>query len=81
MTCYWANRSRKPKSPEPNVVPFCVWVAANHLDDYRTAIVRTVRGGGDIDTNCAIVGGIVALAVGREGIPPEWLAEREELAI
>lgn len=63
------------------MVPFCVWVAANHLDDYRTAIVRTVRGGGDIDTNCAIVGGIVALAVGREGIPPEWLAEREELAI
>jgi ADP-ribosylglycohydrolase len=64
-----------------DTVPFCVWVAANHLDDYRTAIIRTVRGGGDIDTNAAIVGGIVALAVGREGIPPEWLADREELVV
>jgi ADP-ribosylglycohydrolase len=64
-----------------DTVPFCVWVAANHLDDYRTAIVRTIRGGGDIDTNCAIVGGIVALAVGREGIPAEWLADREELVV
>lgn len=64
-----------------DTVPFCLWVAANHLDDYRTAIVRTIRGGGDIDTNCAIVGGIVSLAAGREGIPPEWLAEREELVV
>lgn len=64
-----------------DTVPFCVWVTANHLDDYRAAIVRTVRGGGDIDTNCAIVGGIVALATGREGIPPEWLADREALVV
>jgi ADP-ribosylglycohydrolase len=63
-----------------DTVPFCLWVAANHLDDYQTAIVRTIRGG-DIDTNCAIVGGIVSLAVGREGIPKDWLAEREELVI
>jgi ADP-ribosylglycohydrolase len=64
-----------------DTVPFCVWVAANHLDDYRTAIVRTIRGGGDIDTNAAIVGGVVALAVGREGIPSEWIADREELVV
>jgi ADP-ribosylglycohydrolase len=64
-----------------DTVPFCLWVAANHLDDYRTAIVRTIRGGGDIDTNCAIVGGIVALATGRAGIPAEWLADREELVV
>ena len=64
-----------------DTVPFCVWVAANHLDDYETAIVRTIRGGGDIDTNCAIVGGIVALAVGREGIPKDWLKDREELVV
>jgi ADP-ribosylglycohydrolase len=64
-----------------DTVPFCLWVAATHLDDYRTAIVRTIRGGGDIDTNCAIVGGIVALAVGREGIPSDWLADREELVV
>jgi ADP-ribosylglycohydrolase len=64
-----------------DTVPFCLWVAANHLDDYETAIVRTIRAGGDIDTNCAIVGGIVSLAVGRKGIPKDWLADREELVI
>ena len=35
---------------------------------------------GDVDTTCAIVGGIVALAVGSEGIPAEWLARREPLS-
>jgi ADP-ribosylglycohydrolase len=64
-----------------DTVPFCLWVAANYLDDYQTAIVRTIRGGGDIDTNCAIVGGVVSMAVGREGIPKDWLADREELVV
>jgi ADP-ribosylglycohydrolase len=64
-----------------DTVPFCLWVAANHLDEYQAAIVRTIRGAGDIDTNCAIVGGIVSLAVGREGIPADWLADREELVV
>jgi ADP-ribosylglycohydrolase len=64
-----------------DTVPFCLWVAAANLDDYATAIVQTIRGCGDIDTNCAIVGGIVALAVGRDGIPPDWLAGREDLIV
>ena len=64
-----------------DTVPFCVWSAARHLDDYQSAMVNTIRVGGDIDTNCAIVGGIVALAVGREGIPKDWLADREELVV
>ena len=64
-----------------DTVPFCVWAAARHLDDYQSAIVTTVRVGGDIDTNCAIVGGIVALAVGRTGIPADWLQDREALVV
>ncbi|MBM3983760.1 MAG: hypothetical protein FJ304_26530 [Planctomycetes bacterium] len=64
-----------------DTVPFCLWVAANHLDDYQTALVRTIRGGGDIDTNAAVVGGIVALATGRAGIPKDWLDDREQLVI
>jgi ADP-ribosylglycohydrolase len=63
----------------PDTLPFCLWSAAARLDDYVGAIVRTIRGLGDMDTNCAIVGGIVALAVGREGIRADWLAGREEL--
>jgi ADP-ribosylglycohydrolase len=62
-----------------DTVPFCLWSAAARLDDYPAAIIQTIRACGDIDTTSAIVGGIVALAVGREGIPTDWLAGREEL--
>lgn len=64
-----------------DTVPFCLWVAARHLDDYETAVVNTIRAGGDIDTTAAIVGGIVALAVGPDGIPADWLADREPLRV
>lgn len=64
-----------------DTVPFCVWIAARHLDDYEAAVVNTIRAGGDIDTTAAIVGGIVALAVGQSGIPADWLADREELRV
>ncbi len=64
-----------------DTVPFCLWVAARYLDDYQSAIVQAIRAGGDIDTNAAIVGGIVALAVQADGIPADWLADREELVV
>ncbi|MGH7170889.1 MAG: ADP-ribosylglycohydrolase family protein [Gemmataceae bacterium] len=64
-----------------DTVPFCLWIAARYLDDYQSAIVQTIRAGGDIDTTAAIVGGVVALAVQADGIPPDWLAEREELVV
>jgi ADP-ribosylglycohydrolase len=62
-----------------DTVSFCLWMAAAHLTDYENALWTTARVGGDIDTNCAIVGGIVALAVGAEGIPSEWKRRREGL--
>ena len=61
----------------PDTVPYVVWSAARHLDDYREALVSTVSGDGDCDTNCAIVGGIVALYAGRDSIPAEWQEARE----
>ncbi len=64
-----------------DTVPFCLWIAAMHLHDYETAIVQTIRARGDIDTNCAIVGGIVALTVGEKGIPDDWLIQREKLVL
>jgi ADP-ribosylglycohydrolase len=64
-----------------DTVPFCLWAAAKHLDDYPAAIVTTIRACGDIDTTCAIVGGIVALTVGTAGIPDYWRKDREELVV
>jgi len=64
-----------------DTVPFAIWCAATHLDDYAAALWSCVEVGGDIDTTCAMVGGIVVGAVGIAGIPGEWRAAREPLPI
>ena len=61
----------------PDTVPYVVWSAARNLDDYTEALVNTATGDGDCDTNCAMVGGIVALYAGRDSIPAEWQEARE----
>jgi ADP-ribosylglycohydrolase len=40
---------------------------------------QTVSALGDRDTTCAIVGGIVSVQLGENGIPAEWRAAREPL--
>ena len=61
-----------------DTVPFVLWCAAHALaGPYEEAFWRTIRGLGDRDTTCAMVGGIVALSC-RE-VPPEWIAAREPL--
>jgi len=63
----------------PDTVPLCLWCAARHLHHYEEALWTTALAGGDMDTTAAIVGGIVVMATGRGGIPPEWLKAREPL--
>lgn len=65
----------------PDTVPFCIWMAARYAGNFVEALAQTIRVGGDCDTNAAIVGGIVALSAGRENIPAEWLAAREEIVV
>ena len=60
-----------------DTVPYCLWCAAHHLDDYEAALWTTSAGRGDCDTTCAIVGGIVALAA--DHVPAAWLLKREPL--
>ncbi|MEW4490939.1 ADP-ribosylglycohydrolase family protein [Thalassoglobus sp. JC818] len=62
-----------------DTVPFCLWMAAANMNDFQEALWTTARVGGDIDTTCAIVGGIIALSVGLEGIPVEWKRFREPI--
>ncbi|MES2597576.1 MAG: ADP-ribosylglycohydrolase family protein [Verrucomicrobiota bacterium] len=62
-----------------DTVPFCLWCVCRHINDYPEALWQAVSVYGDMDTNCAIVGSLVALATGREGIPAEWLESRERL--
>ncbi|HEX2621173.1 MAG TPA: ADP-ribosylglycohydrolase family protein [Phototrophicaceae bacterium] len=60
-------------------VPFALWCAAEHLYDYEEAIWQTASGGIDVDTTCAMVGGIVAMVTDIEGIPSLWIKNRETL--
>jgi ADP-ribosylglycohydrolase len=62
-----------------DTVPLCLWVASRHSNDFVGAIWETVRALGDRDTTCAIVGGIMAMHAGPEGIPVTWLSRREVL--
>jgi ADP-ribosylglycohydrolase len=62
-----------------DTVPFALWCAAAHIDDFEEALWHTVSGLGDRDTTCAIVGGVVAARVGLDGIPPSWRRCREPL--
>ncbi|MFE3372343.1 ADP-ribosylglycohydrolase family protein [Streptomyces sp. NPDC059173] len=60
-----------------DTVPFALWSAARCLGSYEDAFWVTAQAGGDVDTTCAIVGGVVAS--GETGAPPsDWLAQTEE---
>ena len=60
----------------PDTVPLCMWLAARHFDNYVDALWTTASAMGDIDTNCAIVGGIVSLSDFMLGVPDAWRAAR-----
>jgi len=62
-----------------DTIPFAIWCAATHLGDYAGALWDCASVGGDIDTTCAMAGGIIVGAVGLAGILPEWRAAREPL--
>lgn len=62
-----------------DTVPYAIWCAGSYLSDFEAALWHTAGGLGDVDTTCAMVGGIVALRVGWEGIPVEWRQNREPL--
>ena len=63
-----------------DTVPFSLWCAARHIDNFTSAMWTTVSGLGDRDTTCAIAGAVVSLAVGTDNLPSEWLSRREGLA-
>jgi ADP-ribosylglycohydrolase len=64
-----------------DTVPLALWIAFQHLDDFRTAVSHAVAAGGDTDTLAAIVGGIVASRVGVDSIPGEWRKAVEPLPV
>ncbi|MFE2009948.1 ADP-ribosylglycohydrolase family protein [Streptomyces sp. NPDC059491] len=63
----------------PDTVPYALWCAAGHLDDLHEGLWSTVAGRGDIDTTCAIAGGVIAARTGVAALPAAWHAAREPL--
>ncbi|MFE0632108.1 ADP-ribosylglycohydrolase family protein [Streptomyces sp. NPDC058864] len=62
-----------------DTVPFALWCAARHLDDLEGGLWETVAGLGDMDTTCAIAGGVIAARTGVAELPPAWRAALEPL--
>jgi ADP-ribosylglycohydrolase len=62
-----------------DTVPFTLWVAARERRDFEAALWTTASAGGDVDTTCAIVGGIVAAAPAITALPGHWLSRCEPL--
>ena len=61
-----------PYEPQIGFVRIAFTHAFRHLQQnsgYREAIIETLAGGGDTDTNACIVGGLIGAAVGAEAIP------------
>jgi ADP-ribosylglycohydrolase len=66
---------RVPFSPQDGFVRIGFTHAFRHLalgTRYDDAIAETLLGGGDTDTNAAIVGGLLGARWGAEGIPTAW---------
>jgi ADP-ribosylglycohydrolase len=70
-----------------DTVPFALWCAAHHLDSLTEALWTAAEGLGDVDTICAITGGVVAARNGRGDMgragpaiaPGPWLYWTEDL--
>jgi ADP-ribosylglycohydrolase len=62
-----------------DTVPYVLYCAGENLHDFENAFWMTASGGGDVDTTCAMVCGIVAVSVGGDKLPTEWLNRREPL--
>ncbi len=61
-----------------DTVPFAVWCAAHHLQNFEEALWAAVAALGDRDTIAAMVGGIVIMACGPATIPATWAAAVEK---
>ncbi|MEV0360597.1 ADP-ribosylglycohydrolase family protein [Nocardia sp. NPDC050697] len=59
-----------------DTVPYCLWLAARHRGRVTEAWWTAAAAGGDVDTTCAIVGGVLAA---DPGLPAEWSARTEPL--
>lgn len=59
----------------PDTVPLCLWISARCADSYEDALWTAAECEGDVDTTCAIIGGIVS-GIDGSVIPQSWRQAR-----
>lgn len=58
-----------------DTVPFCMFIASHYRGRFEAGLMFTAAVGGDCDTTCAIVGGILAAGPGE--LPASWIERAE----
>jgi ADP-ribosylglycohydrolase len=67
------------KMTAQDTVPFVIWCAAHHLDDFESGLWKAVSILGDRDTICAMVGGILIMSSINNSVPLSWLNSVEKV--
>ncbi|MCE7011125.1 ADP-ribosylglycohydrolase family protein [Kibdelosporangium philippinense] len=62
-----------------DTVPLALWLAARNLNSFEDAMWTAARVAADLDTVCAITGGIIAAGPGSVTVQPAWLRACEPL--
>lgn len=61
-----------------DTIPFSIWCAAHHLNNFEESLWKAVSILGDRDTICAIVGGITMMSSEEKTVPIEWMNAVED---
>jgi len=62
-----------------DTVPYSIWCALQHLDNFEEAMLCSVEPNGDCNTVAAITAGIITARIGKSGLPKSWLKHREPI--
>lgn len=55
--------------------PFAIWAFIRHQGAFEPAMADCIRAGGDVDTVCAIAGGLCGSSFGTQNIPAAWIGD------
>lgn len=62
-----------------DTVPFVIWCASHHLNNFEEALWKAVSILGDRDTICAMVGGITIMSADESSVPDAWTDAVEDV--